>query len=171
MTDTLTTSPGAWYDHPRHGPGDKPERAISIGEMAKRTGVSARTIRCYEELGILPAPVRTVGGTRRCPSEYVSYIEGALLLKDLGFTLEEIGDLGRWALEGTGVASERMRTLLRDKAALLERHVRILNRMRDLVQTTRDGRLEASELMPALLRLPAEEAVPTSMSPQTGAYG
>ncbi|WP_433498662.1 MerR family DNA-binding transcriptional regulator [Sphaerimonospora sp. CA-214678] len=197
MTDTLATSLDIVYDRlrqrPEHGlmgavdvhrPGrviaDEPLRAeesrrghdegglLSIGELAKRTGVSPRTIRYYEELGILPAPVRTKGGTRRYPREYVFYVEGALLLKDLGFTLEEIGDLDLWALEDDGAAAERAQALLRDKVALLEHHVHVLNRAHDLVETTRDPRSEPFELAPGLLRLLREEAAVPPTPPETG---
>src|SRR5690606_39841447 len=48
---------------------------LSIGELARRAQVSPRTIRYYEELGILPTPQRTAGGSRRYPPEYVSYVQ------------------------------------------------------------------------------------------------
>ncbi len=38
---------------------------VSIGQLAKAAGVSSRTIRYYEELGILPEPRRSPGGTAR----------------------------------------------------------------------------------------------------------
>src|SRR5262245_37697277 len=82
------------------------EDELSIGELAELTSVSTRTIRYYEELGILPTPPRTPGGTRRYPREYVFYVEGAKTLKQLGFGLEEIAELGRFALTGTS-ASKR----------------------------------------------------------------
>src|SRR5580698_4980563 len=63
---------------------------VSIGQLAKAAGVSSRTIRYYEELGILPEPRRSAGGTRKYPSEYSSYIAVALALKDHGFRLEEV---------------------------------------------------------------------------------
>src|ERR1700722_15053963 len=58
---------------------------VSIGELAKAAGVSSRTIRYYEELGILPEPRRSPGGTRKYPKEYGGYIAAALALEDLGF--------------------------------------------------------------------------------------
>jgi DNA-binding transcriptional MerR regulator len=63
---------------------------VSIGQLAKAAGVSSRTIRYYEELGILPEPRRSPGGTRKYPKEYGGYIAAALALKDLGFRLEEV---------------------------------------------------------------------------------
>ena len=40
-------------------------RALSIGRVAKTTGVAAKTIRYYEQVGILPAPRRTASGYRQ----------------------------------------------------------------------------------------------------------
>ena len=77
---------------------------VSIGQLAKAAGVSSRTIRYYEELGILPEPRRSPGGTRKYPREYRGYIDTALALKDLGFRLEEIKPLARLAL-GRSVSS------------------------------------------------------------------
>src|SRR5260370_22655603 len=71
---------------------------VSIGQLARDAGVSSRTIRYYEELGIIPEPRRSAGGTRKYPREYGSYIETALALKDLGFRLSEIKPLARRAV-------------------------------------------------------------------------
>ncbi len=71
---------------------------VSIGQLARDAGVSSRTIRYYEELGIIPEPRRSAGGTRQYPREYRGYVETALALKDLGFRLDEIGPLARLAL-------------------------------------------------------------------------
>src|SRR5690348_18412716 len=83
---------------------------LSIGELARDTGVSSRTIRYYEELGILPEPRRSAGGTRKYPREYRAYIETALALKDLGFRLEEIKPL---ALKDLGFRLEEIKPLAR----------------------------------------------------------
>ena len=70
---------------------------VSIGELARAAGVSSRTIRYYEELGILPEPRRSPGGTRKYPREYGGFIAAALALKDLGFRLDEVKPLARLA--------------------------------------------------------------------------
>ena len=75
---------------------------VSIGQLAKAAGVSSRTIRYYEELGILPEPRRSAAAPGKYPREYCGYIETALALKDLGFRLEEIKPLARLALGRDG---------------------------------------------------------------------
>ncbi|MFD7407859.1 MerR family DNA-binding transcriptional regulator [Streptomyces sp. NPDC059866] len=105
---------------------------LSIGELAKQANVSTRTIRYYEELGILPSPERTSGGTRRYPRDYIFYVEGARILKQLGFGLEEIAELGQFALTGAS-ASARTKAILREKLSELDHRIRVLNRLYELV--------------------------------------
>ena len=98
---------------------------VSIGQLAKAAGVSSRTIRYYEELGILPEPRRSPGGTRKYPREYGGYIAAALALKDLGFRLEEVKPLaapgaGRSVSPGQRDAAAR---LVEDKIESLARQV------------------------------------------------
>jgi DNA-binding transcriptional MerR regulator len=109
---------------------------VSIGQLAKAAGVSSRTIRYYEELGILPEPRRSPGGTRRYPSEYRGYIDIALALKDLGFRLEEIKPLARLALGRSVSASQRDQAarLVDDRIDAIARQASVLRRLRDSVQ-------------------------------------
>jgi DNA-binding transcriptional MerR regulator len=109
---------------------------VSIGQLAKAAGVSSRTIRYYEELGILPEPRRSPGGTRRYPSEYRGYIDTALALKDLGFRLEEIKPLARLALGRSVSASQRDQAarLVDDRIDAIARQASVLRRLRDSVQ-------------------------------------
>lgn len=96
---------------------------VSIGQLANDAGVTSRTIRYYEELGILPAPVRSVGGTRKYPRDYGGYLGAALALKELGFRLEEIKPLVRLA------AGRHLSQSQREAAAqLVEEHIDVLAR-------------------------------------------
>ncbi|MGO8957388.1 MAG: MerR family DNA-binding transcriptional regulator [Streptosporangiaceae bacterium] len=109
---------------------------VSIGQLAKAAGVSSRTIRYYEELGILPEPRRSPGGTRKYPQEYGGYIAAALALKDLGFRLEEVRPLARLAA-GRSVSQnqrEAAARLVEDKIEALARQVTVLRRLHASVQ-------------------------------------
>jgi DNA-binding transcriptional MerR regulator len=64
------------------------DRHLTIGELAKRTGVATSALRYYEELGLLPAPGR-VSGQRRYPESAVGLVGVILLLRDTGFSLRE----------------------------------------------------------------------------------
>ncbi|MGI5508485.1 MerR family DNA-binding transcriptional regulator [Streptomyces sp. CA-106131] len=131
--------------------------SLSIGELAEITNVSTRTIRYYEELGILPAPERTTGGTRRYPRDYIFYVEGARTLKQLGFGLEEIAELGKFALTGAK-ASARTQSILREKLSELDHRIRVLNRLYELVNeaATSGRRKSAGSPVSELLRWVSE---------------
>ena len=64
------------------------DRYLTIGELAKRTGVATSALRYYEELGLMPAPVR-ISGQRRYPESAVGFVGVILLLRDVGFSLRE----------------------------------------------------------------------------------
>ena len=109
---------------------------VSIGQLAKAAGVSSRTIRYYEELGILPEPRRSAGGTRKYPREYGGYIAAALALKDLGFRLDEVRPLARLAAGRSVSQSQREAAaqLVEDKIEVLARQVTVLRRLHASVQ-------------------------------------
>ena len=113
----------------------EPSGMVSIGQLAKATGVSSRTIRYYEELGILPEPRRSPGGTRKYPQEYRRYIETALALKDLGFRLEQIKPLARLVLGKVLTPAQRARAaqLVDDRLDELGKQVIMLRRLRESV--------------------------------------
>jgi len=70
-------------------PSSAPEvNPLTIGELARRTGVAASALRYYEEVGLLPAPAR-VAGQRRYPESAVRVVGTILLYRDAGFTLAE----------------------------------------------------------------------------------
>jgi DNA-binding transcriptional MerR regulator len=121
---------------------------VSIGQLAKAAGVSSRTIRYYEELGILPEPRRSPGGTRKYPKEYGRYVAAALALKDLGFRLEEVKPLARLAAGRTVSPGQRdaAAQLVEDKIEALARQVTVLRRLHDSVREP-DGDLPVSAVL------------------------
>ena len=66
-------------------------RRLRIGEAAALAGVSVRTLRYYEELGLLTPSARSPGGARRYAEEDVARLARIRELKDLlGFNLDEV---------------------------------------------------------------------------------
>ena len=66
---------------------------LAIGELARRTGTKVNTIRFYEQIGLLPRPLRTASGRRTYGQPDVSrlaFIRGA---RELGFGLEQVRTL------------------------------------------------------------------------------
>lgn len=66
---------------------------MQIGDVAERTGLSLRTIRHYEEVGLLPEAQRSAGGFRLYGEGAVSRLLLIKRMKPLDFTLEEMRDL------------------------------------------------------------------------------
>jgi DNA-binding transcriptional MerR regulator len=66
-------------------------RRLRIGEAAARSAVSVRTLRYYEELGLLTPSARSPGGARRYAEEDLTRLARIRELKDLlGFNLDEV---------------------------------------------------------------------------------
>jgi MerR family transcriptional regulator, copper efflux regulator len=65
-----------------------PGGLLTIGELARRAGVTASALRYYEELGLLPEPAR-VSGQRRYAESAARLVAVILLYSDAGFTLAE----------------------------------------------------------------------------------
>lgn len=73
---------------------DRSEPCLQIGEVADRTGVTQRTLRFYEERGLLKPPTRMDGGFRLYSEEDVSRVEQIKQLQSLlGLTLAEIKEM------------------------------------------------------------------------------
>jgi MerR family copper efflux transcriptional regulator len=64
-----------------------------IGQVAERTGLSLRTIRFYEENGLVVPTARTEGGFRLYSDDDVTRLDVIKRMKPLGFTLEEMQEL------------------------------------------------------------------------------
>lgn len=64
---------------------------FKIDEVSRQSGLTKRTIRFYEDLGLIPAPERTLGGTRNYRREHIELLGRITRLKDvLGVSLEEL---------------------------------------------------------------------------------
>jgi len=124
---------------------------VSIGQLAKAAGISSRTIRYYEQLGILPEPRRSPGGTRKYPIEYGGYIAAALALKDLGFRLDEVKPLARLAAGKSVSKGQRdaAARLVEDKIETLARQVTVLRRLHASVRVP-DSDLPVSAVLGTL---------------------
>jgi MerR family copper efflux transcriptional regulator len=66
---------------------------MNIGEAAQRSGVSAKMVRHYESLGLLPQVVRTDAGYRQYGDKEVHTLRFIRRARDLGFGMAEIAEL------------------------------------------------------------------------------
>jgi MerR family copper efflux transcriptional regulator len=69
------------------------EPTMQIGEVAERIGLSLRTIRYYEEVGLIRPSARSQGGFRLYTEHDVSRLQLVKDMKPLGFSLDEMRDL------------------------------------------------------------------------------
>ena len=66
---------------------------LQIGQVADRTGLSLRTIRFYEENGLVRPTSRTEGGFRLYSEDDVARLEVIKRMKPLGFSIEDMHEL------------------------------------------------------------------------------
>jgi len=101
------------------------EPLLQIGEVADRTGVTQRTLRFYEERGLLKPPTRMEGGFRLYSEDDVARVTQIRRLQDLlGLTLAEIKDM----VEAEEV-KEELRATYRPDRPLDERIERVNKRI------------------------------------------
>ncbi|MFP7761535.1 MerR family transcriptional regulator [Marisediminicola sp. LYQ134] len=111
-----------------------PER-MQIGELADKTGLSLRTIRHYDEVGLLHPSDRSDGGFRLYDDDDLERLMVIRRMKPLGFSLDEMGEVldivhalentpaetdvaaARERLQGFIVDAEQRRERLRDHLA------------------------------------------------------
>ena len=89
-----------------------------IGELAARLGMTERTIRYYEELGLLDSVKRLDGGTRVYTDDDVRRLKFIRKLKVLGLSLQEMHEL-----EGMYKTLRSNRTVLPRLIELLDAHL------------------------------------------------
>src|ERR671913_1796917 len=94
------------------------ERSLTVGELARRTGVATSALRYWEELGLMPAPAR-ISGQRRYPESAVGLVGVILLLRDVGFSLRE----SKAFLASRTQAVEGWRRLAQRKLAHLDEQI------------------------------------------------
>ena len=70
-----------------------PQDSVQIGALAKKLGITTRTIRYYEEIGVMGKSNRLTGGTRTYTQDDILRLKFILKLKDMGVSLKEIQEL------------------------------------------------------------------------------
>ncbi|WP_240955687.1 MerR family transcriptional regulator [Micromonospora sp. HNM0581] len=90
---------------------------MQIGEAAERVGLSIRTIRHYEQVGLIVPSARTDGGFRLYTEPDLDRLAVVRRMKPLGFTLDEMRDL-LGILDALPVADGGERPALLDRLAM-----------------------------------------------------
>ena len=106
---------------------------MNIGEAAEVSGVSVKMIRHYEGIGLLPPAIRSGSGYRVYRPEDIHTLRFVRNARDLGFSLDEIGELlALW--RDRSRASAEVKRLAEAHATAIEAKIET---MRAMVQTLR----------------------------------
>ena len=106
---------------------------LSIGELAKLMGISVRTLRYYDAIGLLKPSAVTPAGYRSYDEKAMETLQQILFFRELGFPLGEIGEILQHPEYDKRQALKRRRELL-----LLERAR--LDELLQIVENTLEGR-------------------------------
>ena len=106
---------------------------LTIGTVAKRSGVNVETIRYYQRRPLLHEPSRPPGGYRQYSPDTVGRVRFIKRAQTLGFTLEEVGGLlgldeRKACAETRGIAAQKL-TLIEEKISDLSRMKKALSRL------------------------------------------
>jgi DNA-binding transcriptional MerR regulator len=126
-------------------------RDLEIGELCAATGLSPRTVRYYEELGLLPDVRRRAGGRRVYGESELSRLRFIGRLKTLGLSLAEIRDLNAvYAIGGsTRAMLERLDEVLASRLGELDARIAELSGLRDEIGKYRDHIAARVDALPA----------------------
>ena len=107
---------------------------MQIGEAARHTGVSAKMIRHYESIGLIPAADRRDSNYRDYGHHDLHRLGFIRRARDLGFSIEEIRNLLRlWG--DTARASADVKALTETHIAELDRKIALMGEMRQTLAT------------------------------------
>jgi DNA-binding transcriptional MerR regulator len=124
---------------------------FTIGQLAARTGLAARTIRFWSDAGLVPPTGRSASGYRLYDAEAVARLDLVRTLRELGLGLDVVRAVLSRATTVAQVAAAHV--------AVLDEQIRILRLRRAVLSTvaTRGNTIEETLLMHKLARLSAQE--------------
>jgi DNA-binding transcriptional MerR regulator len=98
------------------------EEIVTIGEVSKALGLTTRTLRYWEEVGIIESVARSGGSNRGYTQYTVRRIKFIMRLKDFGLTIKEMQDL--YKVYGEAKHTDRM---IPELVRILEMHVGMID--------------------------------------------
>ncbi len=132
-------------------------QALKVGELARRTGLTVRTLHHYDAIGLLRPSLHTEAGHRLYTAADVARLQQVLSLRQLGFSLDEI----RACLDGPGFAPAevirrhvaRLRDQVAMQQALCERLEALAARLDTAEEVSAEEFLKAIEVMTMMDKL------------------
>jgi len=136
--------------------GESEDRLWRVGELARATGVTVRTLHHYDAVGLLVPSGRTSAGYRLYGEPDVRRMYQILALRGLGLRLEEIASL----LDGGVSLVETVRRHLAQVEGELERHHRLRRRLREMLEALeRAGEPRVEEFIDAMEAMTVIETI------------
>jgi DNA-binding transcriptional MerR regulator len=123
------------------------EEWYTIGQIARRTGVSAKTIRYYDKVGLLKPSGATPGGYRLYSAEDVDRLELILTLRHVGYSLREVRKILQAELDSD--------LAIRVQLQVLSDEIERLTALKELLESASSGRWANSpfERLRAMVRV------------------
>lgn len=124
-------------------------KAMTIGALARKTGVHVETIRFYQRRSLLAQPKRPIGGVRRYGEDAAARLLFIRRAQDIGFTLGEIAELlrlQRGCRDAHDLATAKLATVERRLADL----GRVRKTLRELIGRCEAGRSPSCPIIDSL---------------------
>ncbi|GAA5648413.1 MULTISPECIES: Zn(2+)-responsive transcriptional regulator [Vibrio] len=112
---------------------------FQIGELAKRCGVTADTLRFYEKNQLIKPAGRSESGYRLYSDENQQQVSFILKAKDLGLTLDEIRELLEIKLEATEHSCAEVKAITSAKLNVIDTKIAELTRIRSALKKINDA--------------------------------
>src|SRR5918912_470566 len=117
---------------------------VRVGEVAERLGVSPRTIKYYEELGLIEPEARSQGGFRLYGEEDVRRLERILRMKGMGYSLAAIQEL--LAIRDVAQEADKVTVLRTAARRLKDREEEVATRIRQMREDLKQAEALREEL-------------------------
>jgi DNA-binding transcriptional MerR regulator len=134
--------------------------ALKVGELAKRTGLTIRTLHHYDEIGLLKPSLHTAAGHRRYIAADITRLQQVLSLRQLGFSLEQVRDCldrpGFSPREVIGLHVQRLRAQIDVQRKLCERLEALASYFRPAGEISAEAFLQTIEVMTMLENMMAK---------------
>src|SRR5205807_7712286 len=125
--------------------------ALKVGELAKRTGLTVRTLHHYDAIGLLKPSLHTEAGHRLYTAADVARLQQVISLRQLGLSLEEVRNCldrpGFSPMELIRLHVARLREQIELQRGLCERLEAIAGRLRAAETVSADELLHTIEVM------------------------
>jgi DNA-binding transcriptional MerR regulator len=125
--------------------------ALKVGELARRTGLTVRTLHHYDEIGLLKPSLHTESGHRLYTADDVARLQQVLSLRQLGFSLEEVRDCldrpGFSPVEVIRLHVARLREQIELQRGLCERLEALVAYFQPAGEVSADAFLQSIEVM------------------------